>query len=415
MIPLIAALLLATGPAARLDGLVAEGRIGEAEEGYRAWVERDPGSVDALLGLCRILRWTGRPLESRALASRAVALAPGRTDTREELARTYVAEALPEEANESLAGAAPQDVRSDLSRLRRVSVVVSSAASDDTNGVGRVAPRIAVEVPLPSDVRLTVGAGMSALRSPDVVHQLVGASVQVPFEHVTWKAAYVLHEGAGTLAHEGEAAVQVRPIDALGATLSVRRRPLIETADSLATDESAFHGAGAGGALDPAAAQWIFVDEARLALQIAPLRFMYAYGEGRAMLIDDGNHSWSVASGVGLDLIALAGMRAPMQLYARWDAYFTGFASPRTAYFSPASLDGQSPGLDLRVRFADAISAGVEVGRTFSLSGATGGGWFGGGQLAVQASTVSLALHGQIRDDPWYGSRRLWLAVRTSF
>jgi hypothetical protein len=100
---------------------------------------------------------------------------------------------------------------------------------------------------------------------------------------------------------------------------------------------------------------------------------------------------------VGVDLFAVASLRA-MQLYARWDAYFSGFASAQTAYFSPGFQDGQSPGLDLRIRFGNAVSAGLEGGRTFSLLGASGGGWFGGGQFAVRASSVSLALHGQIRD-----------------
>jgi hypothetical protein len=426
MIAIVLSVLLAAPP--QPDMLLAQGRLGEAEEGYRAWAAQSPTSVDAWLGLCRILRWTGRLLESREAAARAVLLAPQRADAREELARSYAAEALPSEAMSSLPGPAPEDLRADLRRLRGMTLVLSSTASDDTNGISRIAPRLALEVPLPADARLTIAGGMSRVgwgaaatctsgagcASGDLSHQLAGLTVVVPSEHVRWGASYVLHQGSGNVEHEAGAAIQVQPIDALGLKLALRHRPLLETADSLSSDENAFHGAGAGGALRPDAVEWVFVNEAKLSLQLAPVRVLYAYGEGRAFYTTDANDGWSVASGVGLDLVGLAGLAWPVQLYGRWDAYFTGFARARTTYFSPSFQDGQSPGLDLRVRFGELLTVGAEGGRTFTLfSAAQGGGWFGGAQLALRLPSLTVALHGQVRDDPWYGSRRLWLSIRT--
>ncbi len=421
MIAVLVAILLGTAAEPRPDALLAQGRLAEAEEGYRSWAERSPASVDAWLGLCRILRWTGRLIESREAAARAIALAPQRADAREELARTYAAEALPSEALSSLPGAPPDDLRTDLRRLRDVTLVLSSAASDDSNGISRIAPRLVLEVPLPADARLVVGGGMSRVgwscttcTNTDLGHQLAGISLQAPAERVGWSLTYVLHQGAGVVAHEGGAALHVQAADSLGVTLAVRHRPFLETADSLATDETAFHGAGAGGALRPDLVEWLFVNEGRMSLQLAPARSTYAYGEARVLHATDGNDGWSVASGLGVDLVGLARLGWPVQLYARWDAYFTGFAESRTTYFSPSFQDGQSPGLDLRVRFGDLLSAGVEGGRTFTFfTSAQGGGWFGGGQVALRLSSASVALHGQVRDDPWYGSRRLWLSIRT--
>jgi len=158
--------------------------------------------------------------------------------------------------------------------------------------------------------------------------------------------------------------------------------------------------------------QWLSVDEAKLAVQLAPASALYLYAEGRAFAIGDSNRGWSTAAGTGLDLVRLAGSRWPLQAYLRWDAYFTGFAEARSGYYSPGFQDGHSPGLDLRLRVGDAVTLGLEGGRTFALFSDSRAGWFGGGQAQVRVGRLSFAAHAQVRDDPWYGSRRFWATLR---
>jgi hypothetical protein len=414
----IAALLLSlavASPQRTLEPLVAQGRLDEAEEGYRAWIETDPGSVDALLGLSRILRWTARLLESRDLAARAVALAPARPDAREELARTYAAEGLPDEAGGALSRPAPDDLRVQMEKLRRISLTLSSTMSDDSNGVTTAGPRLAVAVPLQHDAVLTVATGVTHVVQGGAAldHRLAGMSLRIPFERISLTGGYVLHQGYGTISHEGEGGIAVHAADGFALALSARHRPFIQTADSLATDESTFYAAGAGGALHPDEVQWLSVDEAKMAIQVAPARSMFGYAEGRILQTGDSNRAWSTAAGIGLEVLRLFHAHAPVEAYLRWDAYFTGFQFQRTAYFSPGFQDGHSPGLDLRLHLGESVTLGAEGGRTFAMLADARAGWFGGGHAEVRTGRMSFSVHAQVRDDPWYGSTRIWAALQS--
>jgi hypothetical protein len=402
----------------RLAALVSQGQVEEAAAGFGALLEADPADVDAAVWLARLRRWSRRLEAARALSEQALAIDPSRGDAREELAWALAESGHGRRAVEVLAEATPSPgLAALLARLQRPALTLSGALSDDTNGLSRAAPRIALAWPLPADASLTVGAGWSRLgdAAGPSDHRLVGATVRAPTGPLWLSGGYTFHQGSdssGSAAfHEASVGVRLQPGDGLALDLSARRRPMVEAARSLATDDEAFHQAGVGGALDLAKAQWLSVSEARLALQASPAAPLFTYAEGRVLATGDDNRGWSMAAGVGLDLLRLFSLRAPASLQLRWDAYLTGFAQRRAAYYSPSFQDGHSPGLDLRVRFGDSAEVGVEGGPTFSLFSDGQVGWFAGGQARLRAGGLSAALHLQERHDPWYGSRRAWLSL----
>ena len=401
----------------RLQLLVNEGQLDEAQRGYQAIAGADPKDLESRIALARIYRWTGRTLASRSVAAEAVALAPDRSDARAELAWSSASAGLPMRARDELGAAAlpPNDLRERLTALQRPAVTVSSVLSDDSNGVSRLATRLTADFALPEDARLVLGAGESHLAQGDsrLDHRLLGLSATLPLDRLRLSGTYVLHQGTGTIAHEVSGSLGLQIWDGYAIALGVRHRPFIETADSLATDDRAFYGAGAGGALQPDQLQWLSVDEVKLSVQLAPVSSLFSYGEGRVFRTGDSNQGWSAAGGIGLNLVRLVSAPWPVELYLRWDAYLTGFANQMPTYFSPSFQDGQSPGLDLRLHLGDRVLLGAEGGRTFALFSDARGGWFGGGQLQLQFARFTAAVHGQIRDDPWYGSRRLWISLRT--
>lgn len=292
-------------------------------------------------------------------------------------------------------------------------LTLASVFSDDSTGLARAAPRLTVELALPREARLALGAGASVLGQAGAraTHTLAGVALALPLGPLRLEAAYALHQGSGGPLHDASGALDLTLAEGWGIALGARHRPLIEGAAALATGEEAFHAAGAGGALLLPEAQWLPVDEARLSVRAAPARATFVYGDGRASAIGDGNRAWSAAAGVGVDLVAAAAPGLPVQAWVRWDAWFTGFRESRAAYFSPSFQDVQSPGLDLRVQLGP-LAATATGGRTLALWSAGQAGWFGGGALQVQAGGVELSLRGQVREDPWYTSRRLWLQVR---
>jgi hypothetical protein len=201
------------------------------------------------------------------------------------------------------------------------------------------------------------------------------------------------------------------PFRLLGGGIALRHRPLIEVADTLAVDEQAFHAAGAGGASDPALAGLRTVNEVKLDLQGSASDWTYAYAEGRQLFVDDGNRASTLSAGAGVNLVrALLGPK-PVELTARWDTYLASFTERRPEYYSPAFVTSQSPSAELRLRPLRGVELAGELGWTFAPG--LDGAWFGGASGKVRVGHWSAALRAQSKTEPWYHSRRMWLAIET--
>jgi len=75
-----------------------QGRFDEAEQGYRALIEREPGNTDAVLMLAVLLRQRGNTVEAEDLFERASRALPGEGDLQLHLASTRYANGKIEEA-----------------------------------------------------------------------------------------------------------------------------------------------------------------------------------------------------------------------------------------------------------------------------------------------------------------------------
>ena len=137
--------------------------------------------------------------------------------------------------------------------------------------------------------------------------------------------------------------------DELTITAGARHRPFIEVADPFTMDERAFHAAGIGGAQIIEQAVGLVVDEATLAFDTTPVRWLSFYGDGHAMRISDGDLGFMASTGAAIDTIGVFG-KFPVSLYARWDTYLTGFRREQPAYYSPGFFDAHSVGPEVRVR-----------------------------------------------------------------
>lgn len=404
------------GGLAAARALLWSGRLAEAERGFERLILRDGRKVDALLGVAQARRWSGRPLAAREPAARAVALAPERGDAREELAWTYADAGRAAGARAAFAGAlaAPSPaLRARLHELSSAAVTLSNVAYEDSNGAVRLASRASVEIPFQdARLRLVAGGTRVAVASETLDRAVGGASLAIPFGPVELRGRWAAHGSGGEPPlHEAQLGGRIFLSDALRLGLSVARRPFVET-EGLSTDEAAYHGAGPGGALDPAFVSRLEVREARGSAAAAPFRATYLYADARGFTVSDANRGWAVAAGTGVNVLGALGVAGPLDVVLRWDAYFTGFDEPRTAYFSPPFLDGHSPGVELRVRPARAVELVAEAGFTRSLSSDPGpGGWFGGGAVTVRTGRFTLAGRAQARNDPWYASRRAFLSL----
>ncbi|HYX93238.1 MAG TPA: hypothetical protein VE782_16850, partial [Myxococcaceae bacterium] len=88
---------------------------------------------------------------------------------------------------------------------------------------------------------------------------------------------------------EGKLGVAFHPSPSLAFGLSARRRPFLDAAEPLDTNESQFYGAGGGGALMLARVAHRGVDEIRFSAQGSPVPWGYFYVEALGERITDGN------------------------------------------------------------------------------------------------------------------------------
>lgn len=417
------------------DALIAKGALAEAEARLLVLLQREDNPL-ALLRLSRICRWTGRPIAAKAYAQRGAATLPGNEELRAEWALALAALGQPSAALRTVGGEAvaeteevkaarrsaggeavaqTEELQAAVRSARAPRLAVSGTAYSDSNGITRFAPRASFELQLPADFRLMAAGGVSHLQASttDALRTLLGAQLSWRIGRAELSGGWVGHFGAGTM-HEGFGGALFRFTDAASLSVRVRRRPFFEAAPSLATGEESFHAAGTGGAVSLPALERRGVDELTVGVSTAPFRATYLYADGKAFAITDGNLGWSVAAGMGFDVLAATGLSQRLSLTLRFDSFLTGFAEGRRSYFSPALLDSQSPGLSAQVRLGDHVQLSGEGGVTYSLTGGQTG-YFAGLGAALSIADTRVSLRAQSRDDPWFASRRAWVEITRSF
>lgn len=415
----LVALLLAAAIAdptdlARADALVGQGKLAEAEAVLVRSVQTQE-SPEALVRLSRLCRWTGRPRTAKGHAERAYALLPDAAGVRSELALALTAVGQVSDAQRLVRGSSAEaepEVIAAIDRARAPTVSASATAYSDSNGLSRVAPRLAVEWSLPMNLRLRLGGGVSALDegAASQLRTVAGASLSLRTAGPELTAGWVAHLGEGVL-HEAFAGLTARPGDATRFSALVRRRPFFESAPTLGTDEATFFGAGTSGAVTLSGLSRRGVDELIVAGSTAPLRATYVYLDARAFTISDGNLGWSASTGAGLDLSAASGLGPKMlSLTLRWDAFATGFSQGKSSYFSPQFLDSHSPGAAIALRPLAAVRLVAEAGPTLSFTGGQTG-YFAGAGIDLEIASTTINVRAQLRDDPWFASKRAWLSV----
>jgi hypothetical protein len=372
--------------------------------------------VDILLEAARAYRAAGRPLSARDAAHAALDLAPGNPAARVELAWTYLDTGLPDRAR-AILDQHPRleawDVRAALERPRSLRIGTSAAASSDSFGMQRIAPRATVSFPIDNDIRFLFGGGTTHAEQEarSLTYAIGGGGIVVGHERIWF-------EGTAALVHDGEVALSdhslrlaSRPWDFAGAGLTLRHRPFLEGTNVLATGERAFHGAGTGGATNLDGVARLTVNEARLDVQLYAGSAAYFYAEGAGMQLGDGNQAYSLAGGGGLNVLALLAGPLPVDLLARWDTFMAGYEYPSADYFSQDAFDAHSAGGEVRWRSPWSLAISAEGGRTFPLIQDAVTGWFAGGGFELSAGVVRVQARGQVRKDPYFDWRRLWLGV----
>lgn len=400
----------------RLQVMMWMGNTRDAEAGYIALLARDPQNGSAHAGLARIRRWQGRPLAALHAARRAVAVAPRDATARQELALSYAQLGQPDAAHTALDGIAAKDVDTirAIRRARQPTVAAAAVATTDSFGIDRISPRARASWAASPDVRLHVGGGSTHLRTAaeQLAHGVLAAGVSRPRAHYELAMTAAAYASPRTVMADLGASASVRPYDHIRVSLGGRRRPLLEPAEPLATDEGAFF-ASASGITMPGAVVGLYVDELRLSGNAAPARGSYAYVDARGLRVGDGNAGYVVASGLGLDLLAIDGHRGPLSLVARIDSFVTGFRETRAEYFSPASFHSELLGGQVAVRGAK-IGVTAYGGINVSLGSSATMGWTAGGLLEIGGSDLRLQGRFERRDDLAYTAQRAWLALTGS-
>ena len=294
-----------------------------------------------------------------------------------------------------------------------------SSASAETTGISKLATRLAASVDLPFHLLLRGGAGVSWFRqgTTTLERNITGVSLEFPAGGARVDGAWTLHQGVDTLMQEGKVGVVFSPSNSLDLAVSVRRRPFLDAAEPLATDERQFHEAGADGAfiLDTVARRG--VDELRLSAQGSPVEWAYFYVDAVGERITDGNSASAWTADFLFNPIGFLGAPPlPLDVYLQWESYLLGYAEPRLEYFSPALIAYESPGAEIHVRLRGIVQLGGEGGFTFSALDPSGlsGGWFAGFGARFRVGIIQASIRGQLRRDPWYVTQKLWVAVEVA-
>jgi hypothetical protein len=328
----------------------------------------------------------------------------------------------------------------------RLRLTLSTVGYTDKSGVYSLEPRLIASMPAPFHSEVRVGgsytdAGTQLATSPGPgrgpgsaptteptapARSMAGAALTVPWSVVRATIGYAMYFDSQSTYHDREAVLAVKPLPALELSGALRHRPFVELAEPLAVDDQPFYAAGPGGALSLLGAWPLTVDEVRIIGKISPTSWLYAYGDWRRMDISGGivpavgatpresfpsNTGWNLSVGAGVSTAQLFGYGGPVDVTPRWDTWGASYASVSPAYYSPASIWSHSPGLEVRLR-RPAFELAVEGGMTFSPAQSFTGE-FGGASAVLRLGRVSVVARAQARSDPWFASRKAWIAVQS--
>jgi tetratricopeptide (TPR) repeat protein len=187
----------------------ARGDLAAAETAYRAAVAADPGSIQAVVGLARVLRKTDRAAEAGPMLQKVIDASPGAVEAYKESARVKIAMGRAADAvDDAATAAALAEHDADAQRLMRQAMV---ARALDTIRKGQV--DLAVEdltklrdkEPEQADVRVGLARALIAKRQTDAaVAELEKAIALDPAsaeaQYQLGYVRYVLkHDAAGAL------------------------------------------------------------------------------------------------------------------------------------------------------------------------------------------------------------------------
>jgi hypothetical protein len=400
----------------RLEVLTWKGETRQAMLGYRSMLATRPHDVDARLGLARALRWSGRPLAGRWHARKASRLAADERAAREELAWSYAAAGEPAAARRILGETPPsEELAHSLGALQTPRVGAAVPASGNSFDIQRVALRSAIRVPLPFDLGLEIGSGMTHVRQGDVHvnYGVAGVAMSAAIDRLELRAGAGAYGATDHHGVDGHARATVHVVDELQVGLGYRHRPFLENATPESTGEPTYHGAGVGPTQVLAETLDLQLDQITASLNALPRSWVYIYGEANYMWLRDGNRGFTVSTGLGANVLGYW-KTWPVSLYGRWDAFMAGFDEVRTGYFAPGFLDVHSVGLDLRARLWK-LELGANGGGTFPLFAQASSGWYGGGTIALGTDRISTVIRGDYRADAFFEQWRAWLMLDVSF
>ncbi len=386
-----------------------KGDLAATERGYSAILAQNHQNADALLGLAQIRRWAGRAKDALSPIEQAAKIAPNRADIQEEL-RLIKADLVSAPKNDRKP---PQPAPNEKPRI---AFFTSTPVSDDTTNTLRVASRSSIEFEPIRSLRVAVGGGFTFAKQgeTEVDYRLGGADV-------AWSRGLWTIDAGGAFYYAktdgwlGDARLSASLRGQYGSlTVSARRRPFLETAPAIKTGVEAFHSAGVGGALVLEEVRRSSVNELRTTGSITPARWVYVYADARGLSITDSNIGYTAAAGLGIDPLAIA-TKLPVGVWARWDSYLTGFRETRTGYFSPNAFDRHTVSGELRWSITPGLQIAGNVGYSFAIGAAAGGGLSGGGWVDWRLGPFVASLRVQIQDELYFQSRRGWLRLGWDF
>jgi hypothetical protein len=319
---------------------------------------------------------------------------------------------------------------------RPLRITISVDGYTDKGGVYFVEPRLVGSLPAPFQTELRVGASYldaglqlaapaakgpaprgggssGTILSAAPGRSMAGASLSVPWSVVRATLGYAVFFDSQSTLQDREAALSVKPFSALEVSGALRHRPFVEMAEPLAVDDQVFYTAGPAGAMSLLAAWPLTVDEVRAVAKISPASWAYLYADGRSMSISDGNRGWNLSAGAGASLQTLLHFGGPVDVTPRWDTWAASYSVASPAYYSPSRIVSHSPGLEVRFK-GSAFELAAEGGITFA-PGQSFTGQFGGASALLRLGRLSAVARAQVRSDPWFASRKAWMAVQSEW
>jgi hypothetical protein len=353
----------------------------------------------------QIARWSGELSLARASLARGLADAPRDAALLAELAQLELRAGSRSAAREALRAAAEvspahPEVRMAAIALERElapRLSLRSIVSDESTGFRRVGGGLLGELyPLP-DLRLRLeGLHARIDDGRDALQRTTGGTElrqRLP-GGLRLDASYRAHVAAGAPSiHEAGCELAGRWFGgSIELRASGRQRGFIDVPVGY-EDVALFGGMGSGGATLASVRHGLQVRETRTGLSAAPHSAMYAYADLAVGWVSDGNRLTSLAAGLGLDLFRLDGLSGH-ELRLKYDFFFMAARLQTDDYFSPASFQVHSTGLEWRWRLAAGAVLGVEA--AVPLAADAPPGLHGGAFFAAPVGRV-ISIEGRLR------------------